>query len=34
MKYLEPIIWLISWPIFIIVAFNLIKYLLKKVNYL
>ena len=34
MNYLESILWLISWPVLIIISFYLIKYLLKKVNYL
>jgi len=34
MKYIEAILWLISWPILIIISFRLIKYLMKKLNYL
>ena len=33
MNYLESIIWLITWPLLIIIAFQLIRYLLKKKNY-
>lgn len=32
MKYLEPIIWLISWPILIIVSYQLVKYFIKKLK--
>ena len=34
MNYLESILWLVSWPILIIVVYQLVKYFLKKVNYL
>jgi len=34
MNHLESILWLISWPVLIIVVYQLVKYFLKKVNYL
>jgi hypothetical protein len=34
MSYLEAVIWLISWPVLIFATFQLIKYILKRVNYL
>ncbi len=34
MNYLESILWIISWPVLIIVSYQLIKYFLKKMNYL
>jgi hypothetical protein len=30
MSYFESIAWLLSWPLLIIVVFQLIRYLLKK----
>lgn len=32
MNYLESIIWIISWPVLIIVSYQLVKYFLKKVK--
>lgn len=32
MSYFESIIWLISWPVLIIVSYQLVKYFLKKKN--
>lgn len=34
MNYTESIIWLIGWPVFITVSYQLIKYFLKKMNYM
>ena len=34
MNYLESILWLISWPVLIIVSYQLVKYFLKRVKYL
>ena len=34
MNYLESILWLISWPVLIIVAYQFVKYFLRKVKYL
>lgn len=34
MNYLESILWLISWPVLIIVSYQLVKYFLKKVKFL
>jgi len=34
MNYIESILWFISWPVLIIVTYQLVKYILKKVNYL
>lgn len=30
MSYFESLVWLISWPVFIIVSYQLIRYFLKK----
>ena len=32
MNYLESILWIASWPLLIIVSYQLIKYFLKKVK--
>jgi hypothetical protein len=32
MNYIEPILWLISWPVLIILSYQLIKFVLKKVK--
>jgi len=34
MTYINSILWLVAWPVFIIFAFQIIKYLLKKIKYL
>jgi len=34
MSYLEAVIWLLSWPVLIFATFQLIKYILKRVDYL
>ena len=34
MNYFESILWIISWPVLIIVSYQLIKYFLKKVRFL
>jgi hypothetical protein len=34
MSYFESILWLISWPVLIIISYQLVKYFLKKENYL
>jgi len=34
MNYLEAVLWLVSWPILIIISFQLIKYALKKMKYI
>lgn len=34
MKYLEPILWLLSWPVFIIITYQAVKYFLKKMKFL
>ena len=34
MNYLEAVLWLVSWPILIIISFQLIKYLLKRLKYI
>lgn len=33
MNYFESILWLISWPVFIIVSYQLVKYILKKTEH-
>jgi len=33
MSYIEAIIWLISWPVLIVITFQLIKYFLKKLKW-
>jgi hypothetical protein len=32
MSYFESIAWFLSWPLLIIIAFQLIKYFLKKIK--
>lgn len=32
MNYIESIIWIICWPVLIIVSYQLVKYFLKKVK--
>jgi hypothetical protein len=32
MNYFESIAWFLSWPLIIIIAFQLIKYFLKKIK--
>ena len=34
MNYFEAVLWLVSWPILIIISFQLIKYFLKKMKYI
>ena len=34
MNYLEAVLWLVSWPILIIISFQLIKYSLKRMKYI
>jgi len=34
MNYFESILWLVSWPVLIIVAYQLVKYVIKKLNYM
>jgi len=34
MNYLEAVLWLVSWPILIIISFQLIKYFLKRMKYI
>ncbi len=34
MSYFESILWLISWPVLIIISYQLVKYFLKKEKYL
>ncbi len=32
MSYFESIVWLLSWPLLIIITFQLIKYFIKKIS--
>ena len=34
MEYIDSILWYISWPVFLIVSYQLVKYAIKKLNYL
>ena len=34
MNYLEAVLWLVSWPVLIIVSYLLIKYFLKRMKYI
>jgi hypothetical protein len=34
MNYIESLIWFISWPVLIIVSYQLIKFVLKKLELL
>jgi hypothetical protein len=32
MSYFEAILWILSWPVLIIVSYQLVKYVIKKIN--
>jgi hypothetical protein len=32
MSYFESIVWFLSWPLLIIITYQLIRYFLKKIN--
>lgn len=34
MNHLESIIWLLGWPVLIIITYQLIKYFLKKMKFM
>lgn len=34
MNYIESILWYLTWPLFIVFSYRVIKYFIKKMNYL